>query len=386
MEKSFNVPAYPRLCPGTELIGVDGGAVLLRSFSRTVMLSGEFVKELPDLIAQMDGRTPLAELASRVPEGGRAEFEQFLALLANKGMLCDGSASGLLPANGAHRHQDAFWSVQNASLNGALERMKRTHVVIVDLGGVGLTVTLALADAGFTCITGLDHQVVRGSDLELGYRQQELGKLRADAVAERLNTAQCQRFRPVTQPVQSLSNWDDLVSKADLVVLCSDGMSLAAYERTNETCLRHKKRWVSARIDRQRGIIGPFVAPEETACFTCFELRSRANSEHPSDHTAIYRHWKNTIATPDDWPVHPAFAAIVGNYLALDIQRVVVGNQVSAFLGRMLHLDFQTLESRFHDILKLPRCPACSRERSRPLTRIWDIRAADASASVDRHI
>jgi len=383
MDESPKVPVYPRLLPGTELIGVDGNTVLLRSFSRTVMFSGEFVKELPALIGQMDGRTPLEELSSRVPERARAEFEQFLALLMNKHMLCDGVASGLLRTNGVHSQQDAFWSVQGPLPDETAERMERTHVVIVDLGGVGLAVTLALAAAGFTRITGIDHRTIRGSDRELGYRQLEVGELRVDAVAARLNTAGCQHFWPVNQCVQQLPNWDDLVSKADLVVLCSDGMSLGAYEQTNETCLRHKTRWVSGRIDRQRGLIGPFVVPEQSACFTCFELRSRANSEHPGDHAAIYRHWKDTVETPDDWPVHPAFAAIVGNYLALDIQRVLAGNQVSVFLGRMFHLDFQTLESRFHDVLKLPRCPACSRERSRPLTRIWDIRAAEASHSTD---
>ena len=294
-------------------------------------------------------------------------------------MLCDGLRSELSGRGRIHNHQHALWAMQGLSQIETAERMKRTQIVIVDLGGIGLTVTLALAAAGFMRITGIDHRTVTASDLELGYPTIDLGKLRADAVASRLNSSQCQRFQAVTQEVQYLSKWDELISEADLVIVCSDKMSLGAYEQTNQTCLRHKIRWVSARIDRLRGFVGPFIVPEQTACFTCFELRSRANSEHPSDHAALYRHWKSTSDMPEDWPVHPSFAAVLGNYLTLDIQLVLIGNQVSRFLGRILDVDFHALDCRFHEVLKLPRCPACSRSRSRPLTRIWDIRPTELS-------
>jgi bacteriocin biosynthesis cyclodehydratase domain-containing protein len=347
------------------------------------MLSGEFVKELPALLHLMDGRTSLQKITAGIPETAHAEFEQFILLLSNKGMLSDGPASASShDLNGAHTHQNAYWSLHASSAEEAAIRLNRANVVVVDLGGVGLTVTLALAAAGVR-ITGIDHRTVRACDQGVGYEAQDVGKLRVSAVERHLNTENCKSFIPLSENIQRLSNWDEIVSKADLVVLCSDGMSLAAYDRTNETCLRQKTRWVSARIDRHRGLIGPFVVPEQTACFTCFELRSRANSEHPTDHAAIYRHWKNNVDTPDDWPIISPFAGIVGNYLALDIQRVLVDNQVSLFLGRTFHVDFHTLESRFHDILKLPRCPVCSRERGRPLTRIWDIRTAESSVCSD---
>src|SRR5262249_34321735 len=185
----------------------------------------------------------------------------------------------------------------------------------------------------------------------------------------------CKNFVPIAASMVSLSNFDELVSEADLVVLCSDNMSLAGYNLTNEACIRHKTCWVSARIDRSRGIIGPFVVPEQTACFVCFELRSRANSEHPTDHEAIYQHWKEIDSIPDNWPTIAPFVNVIGNYLAIDIQRVLAGNHLSAVFGRILYLDLHTFESRFHEILKLPRCPACSRARERPLTKIWDIRS-----------
>jgi len=78
MAQSAKTPIHPCLQPGTELVDVDSNTILLRSFSRTIMLSGEFVQMLPDLIKQMDGRTPLEVLLSRIPEIARTEFERFL--------------------------------------------------------------------------------------------------------------------------------------------------------------------------------------------------------------------------------------------------------------------------------------------------------------------
>jgi molybdopterin-synthase adenylyltransferase len=389
MEQFPALPARPCLRPGVEVVPVDSESVLLRSFSNTVMLSGKFVSsQLPDLLHRMDGKATLEEISANASEAGRREIEQFLSLLSSKQLLGEGNSSdtdsALIDGSGVNTHEDAYWSLSGTSADEATRRLESASVVIVDLGGVGLTVTRTLAAAGVGKITAIDPHPVRASDAIFGYKLEDVGKSRVNAVARGISPAKCREFIPRVSTVQDLSDWDDLVAEADLVVLCSDGMSLAAYDATNEACIRHKTRWVSARIDRSRGIIGPFVVPEQTPCFMCYELRTRANADHPEDHEALYRHWKNTEAIPDDWPIIPPLASLVGDYLALDIQRVLGGRQLSMFYGRMFHVDFQTFESRFHEILKLPRCPACSRERARPLTRIWDIRPeAMASASAD---
>lgn len=389
MEQLSTIPTYPCLHAGVEVISVNGETVLLRSFSKTVMLSGEFVSsDLPDLLRRMDGKATFQEITTNMNETQRREFEQFLMLLLSKNLIHDKiSADGdsfLQNRDGEKSHEYAYWSLLGASESEAIRRLASASVVIVNLGGVGLTVTRVLAASGVGKITAIDPHFVRASDVAFGYKLEDVGKSRAKTLAQDISVAKCKEFIPYTLDVSKLSNWDEVISDADLVVLCSDGMCLNAYDTTNETCIRHKTRWVSARIDRNRGIIGPFVVPEQTPCFRCYELRSRANSEHPEDHEALYRHWKNTDDIPDDWPIIPPYANVVGNYLALDIQRVLASNQLSIFHGRMFHIDFQTYESRFHEILKLPRCPACSRERERPLTRIWDIRPSiDASVSSD---
>jgi bacteriocin biosynthesis cyclodehydratase domain-containing protein len=336
---------YPQLRPGVEVISIDRGRVLFRSFSGTVMFTGEFIaSELPKVLAQMDGNTTDAQIADTISEEFREEFENFLKLTTGKQLLVDAKAARNGNPSGMKSHQRAYWSLFPNDPEDAYGRLQAATLLIGNGGCLASTVMRALAAAGVGRIVAVDPHPVRSLE---------------------------EMFR----------NWEELVSHADLVVLASDNMSLAGYTVTNEACIRQQKRWVSARVDRTRGIIGPLVAPRESACFTCFELRSRANAEHPTDHEALYRHWKNVDSVPCNWPVNESFLSLIGSYLALDIQRVLTGTQVSAFLGRIFHVDLHTFESKFHELLKIPRCPSCSRVAERPLTRIWDVGSAD-----NRHV
>lgn len=384
------LPPFPCLRPGTELVPVDRENVLLRSFSGTVLLSGEFVSsELPALLPRLDGSRSVHELFEMVGEDFRPELEKFLQLMTEKNILYPGDSAradsrpqepSVLTA-----HERAYWSLDAATATDAVRHLQSSTVVLANLGGVGVSIARALATSGVGKLVLLDADSVRPSDELFGYGAEHVGKPRVETIAADISNLECKDITTIVSTVDGASNWDQIVSGATVVILCSDNMSLAGYDRTNEACIRHGTRWVSARIDRGRGIIGPFIVPEQTACFACFELRNRANSDHPKDHEMMYRHWKQMDVCPESWPAVAPFSSIIGNYVALDLLQVLAGNHVSAFFGRVLHLDLRTLESRFHSILKLPRCPACSRGRTRPLTRIWDIRpASDAKRPADQ--
>jgi bacteriocin biosynthesis cyclodehydratase domain-containing protein len=257
----------------------------------------------------------------------------------------------------------------------AARRLQAATVIIVGLGGVGRTVARLLAMAGVGRLVLLDPNSVRSSDVSLGCNAVHVGRPIVNALAAEL-AAHRAELVPMIGSVDEVPDWDRVVADASLIILANDDMSLAGYDRVNQACLEHETPWVSARIDRSRGIIGPFVVPKQTACFTCFELRSRVNAEFPQDHEALHRHWKGCGESPDTWPMIAPFVEMVGACVALDAQRVLGAKALSAFLGRILHWDLHGFESRFHELLKLPRCPACSRARERPLEKIWDLRPA----------
>jgi thiazole/oxazole-forming peptide maturase SagC family component len=383
MNGTAPLPPRPCLRPGLEVIPVDNQTLLMRTFAGTVMLSGEFVaSRLPSLIPKIDGSRTIGELFALVGEHFRPEFESFIGLLLERNILLPAdladTRADLPHPSGAWNHERAYWSL-DAHAPEAVGRLASSTVVLANLGGVGVSIARALATSGIGQLVLLDPQNVSPEDEIFGYGTEEVGKPRAEVLAAQLTRSKCKNVSTIISTVDATSRWDELVSDANVVVLCSDNMSLAGYDKTNEACIRLGTRWVSARIDRRRGIVGPYIVPGETACFACFELRNRANSDHPADHAAMYRNWKQTAVCPENWPVLAPFTSIVGNYLALDLLRVLAGQQLSAIFGRVLHLELDTMETRFHSILKLPRCPACSRARERPMTKLWDIRNAQSA-------
>ena len=347
-----------RLVPGTEVIPVDKDSILLRSFSGTLMISGEFVGlELVRALDKAGLDAPLSALKDQISDRFSDEFESFVTLLGDKGLLLE------RPRDAPIGHDEAYWQSQGRDAATTSAALAAATVLVVGMGQVGLSAAGALARGGTGQLLLVDSE-----------------EEHAEAAA-----AACRRIgakaRSVAGTVDGLANWEELVAESDLVVVCSDDMSLAGYDRANESCNHAGKRWTSVRIDRTHGLIGPFVIPGQTACFACYDLRSRANARHPSDHEALGRHRKSQhYRLPGSWPIAPEFGAILGNLVAMDVRRVLAGGLVSTAFGRVIDIDLHSLETEAHEILKLPRCPVCSRARERPLTRIWDLSASKVGA------
>jgi thiazole/oxazole-forming peptide maturase SagC family component len=384
MDDDRELPSHPRLRPGIEIVTVGNDKILLRSFMGTVLLSGEFVaSEMAALLGRLDGSRSLEDIEASVAAGFLPELDKFFDILLMKKMLVDADPRGGIneacAARSVNSHEEAYWSLFTSDAVATDQKLRASTVVVANLGGVGSTVARVLAQAGVGKLVLVDPNLVSRSDELFGYQTESIGRPRAEMLAAEMSMRKCENLSSIVASVDSASDYSSLVSDATLVVVASDNMSLSGYEKTNAACLKHGIRWISARIDRSQGIIGPFIVPRQTACFTCLELRARANADHPQEHEAVYRLWKSTDACPDDWPTTAPFVNIIGNYVALDVQRVLSGARPSVVLGRLLSIDLNTLETRFKNILKLPRCPVCSRTSERPLSKIWDIRKTQAT-------
>lgn len=363
---------------GLDIVPLTEDRIMLRSFSSTIVLSGQFVaRSLPLLLPCLDGNHDLDDLKAFVDPDYHPELDALLRQLEEKGFLTTGRREATSPIRNGR--EQAYWAVQTASTADVARRLAKASVIVAGLGGVGATVATALAAAGVGQLTLVDPCIVAEMDVGFGFGTNEVGEARAVALAARLGDSAV-RAEGLNIGIDAVSDWSALVAGAGHVVLCSDTMALAGHDRTNAACLAARTPWLSVRADRGSALIGPYVIPGESACFTCFELRNRINSDHPADHEAMTAHWKSIAPTAEPWPALGAFTAAVGQMVALDLIHVIGGARLSAALGRVIHLSPAVFNARHHEVLKLPRCPACSRLRERPMTRIWDI---VASPSVD---
>jgi ribosomal protein S12 methylthiotransferase accessory factor len=322
-----------------DIAWLDAGSVLVRGHRGTIALSGAFVAEaLSAFLVRLDGERTLDVLLKEVEPTFRAEAEQFLRMMNERGYLSCGTGP-----DGPAEARSAYWALNAPDAATAAVRLEAAHVAIAGAGAVVDALAEALAKAGVSRRTALPRSAVLGG-------------------------------------AHDTAAWDAAMAEATVIVLASEGMSLAGVDAVNALAISRGIPWLLIRIDRTRALIGPYVIPGETACFACYECRARANAEHPADHEALYRHWRMVVDRPPDAATPPGAGPIVGAWAALDLTRAIAGGRSPVTAGRIIALDLHTLQSTAHEILRLPRCEACSRLRTRPLTRIWDIpihRAAD---------
>jgi bacteriocin biosynthesis cyclodehydratase domain-containing protein len=150
------------------------------------------------------------------------------------------------------------------------------------------------------------------------------------------------------------SSW---LKRDDCLVVTSDYGDNAAFLELNDFCVRQKQHFFPAYLHNLVGYVGPWVIPDETACFQCFRARVNANSPNFLIEDAL----KNTSHNMQSVSgFHPAMAAIVGNVAAFELIRAYSGVLPMKTAGTFLEINLLSMRFTSRKVLKLPRCTVCS--------------------------
>lgn len=127
-------------------------------------------------------------------------------------------------------------------------RLRRAHVVIVGMGGLGCPAAQYLVGAGVGRLTLIDGDRVELSNLhrQVLYAERDCGALKVEAAATRLrelNTAV-----EITARAEWLgASHEDIIADCDLVLDCSD--QYRARRLLNRLCLRRQRPWCYASVE-----------------------------------------------------------------------------------------------------------------------------------------
>ncbi|AHK80466.1 thiamine biosynthesis protein ThiF [Ectothiorhodospira haloalkaliphila] len=163
--------------------------------------------------------------------------------------------------------------------DAGLEQLRRCHVFIAGLGGVGASAAEAIARAGVGRITLLDHDVVGPSNLnrQLVALHSTLGRPKAHVMAERIADIHPAARVIVRQDFLSPDNVADLLpADCDFVL---DGIdSIACKAALVHTCQQRGLSVISSmgaggRLDPTAVRVGPLATTEK--CPLARELRKR---------------------------------------------------------------------------------------------------------------
>jgi adenylyltransferase/sulfurtransferase len=236
------------------------------------------------------------------------------------------------------------------------EKLGKSKVAVVGLGGLGTISALYLTLAGVGYLRLIDQDTVEVSNLhrQVLYTPDDLNYPKVEVCAKRLRkTNPFVKVEPVTENLNS-GNVKELLSGMDCVVDGLDNMRTRYV--VNRACVRFGIPYVFGAAVGLEGNLSVFATPE-TPCLEC----------------VLPGVEDDFLSTCDVRGVLGATAGIIGTMQAMETIKVLTG-MGSALKGKLMVCDFSDMYFTTIDIFKREGCTACQGEKALPRTKeklVW---------------
>ena len=154
--------------------------------------------------------------------------------------------------------------------------------------------------------------------------------------------------------VSLLDDGERAVSDVAFAIVAPEAGDVPALAAWNTRFLAASTTWFQLLPFNGRfAVAGPLCVPGETACYECYRLRRAANVGFSEEFLALERAAGCQSSTP-------SFDALVAGIASTLVLRWVVVRD--PFLpGRLFTVGLEDgLRVEAHEVLRVPRCPACS--------------------------
>jgi len=135
----------------------------------------------------------------------------------------------------------------------------------------------------------------------------------------------------------------------DVLILSSIGNENRVHEEINKICIKNDIPFLTSRLFTDRAEIGPFVIPHKTACYICYKKRTESN-------LLDSKRLKNKVKKI---PVLYPIIEIFSGYVSLEILGFLTSYGIPVTIGNVIFVNFKTLKTEIHPLLKIPYCPVC---------------------------
>ncbi|MDI6884534.1 MAG: MoaD family protein [Hadesarchaea archaeon] len=218
-------------------------------------------------------------------------------------------------------------------------KLKRAHVFVAGLGGLGSPACIYLVAAGVGHLTIIDNQRVDMTNLnrQILHLELDVGRSKAGSAVEKLyamnpNVKVDSKLKRITS-----KNVGQLIKGADVVV---DGMdNYPIRYLLNEACVRNRIPFVHGAVE---GLVGQLmtVVPGKGPCLKC--LVPREPSKKPL------------------FPVLGATPGVIGCLQAMETIKLITGVG-EPLVGRMLIFNGADMTFDEMKVKRDPRCPVCGK-------------------------
>jgi len=225
------------------------------------------------------------------------------------------------------------------------EKLKRSKVVVIGLGGLGTISALYLALAGVGHLRLIDQDTVELNNLhrQVLYSLNNLRYPKVEAAADRIRQVNPDvKVEPVAENVRE-SNVDRLISDVDCIV---DGLdNMRTRYLLNRASVRHEIPYVFGAAIGIEGNLSVF-SPPETPCLEC--ILPNLDDRY--------------LPTCDVRGVLGATTGIIGSLQAMEVIKLLAG-MGGSLKGKLMVCDFRDMYFTTIDVFKRPDCPVCGKKQ-----------------------
>jgi len=229
------------------------------------------------------------------------------------------------------------------------EKLRKSRVAVIGVGGLGSVSALYLALAGVGFIRLVDQDTVEMHNLhrQVLYALENIRYPKVEAAAQRIrNINPDVELDPIPENVRE-DNVEELISGVNVVVDGLDNMKTRYL--INEACAKHGIPYVFGGAIGMEGNVSVF-APPETPCLECVFPDIRDDQ----------------LPTCDIRGVLGSTTGIVGALQAMETIKLLAGVG-ETLKGKLLVCDFTTMDFVKLEIFKRPDCPTCRGEKAETL-------------------
>jgi adenylyltransferase/sulfurtransferase len=221
------------------------------------------------------------------------------------------------------------------------EKLRRSKVAVVGLGGLGTISTLYLALAGVRHLRLIDQDTVELRNLhrQILYGMNDLRYPKVEAAANRINHVNPEVEAEAVSDNVNEKNVDNLICDVDCVVDGLDNMKTRYL--VNRACTQKNIPYVFGAAIGLEGNLSVF-SPPETPCLEC--ILPGMDDRY--------------LAKCDTRGVLGATAGIIGSMQAVEAIKLLAGIKGS-LKGRLMVCDFRDMYFTMIEVLKRPDCPVC---------------------------
>lgn len=221
------------------------------------------------------------------------------------------------------------------------ERLRRAHVVIVGLGGLGSAAAMYLAAAGIGRLTLVDFDQVDLSNLQrqIIHRTADLGRPKVESARDALQALNPQVAIIAISRALTDAELLELAQQADVVVDASDNLSTRL--ALNAACVQASTPLVSGAAIRLEGQVLVWQPGGEGGCYRC-----------------LYRDAQPYTETCAQTGVLAPVVGVIGSLQALETIKLLT-NLGTTLNGRLLIMDAKRMEWRTLRVRRWLECPVC---------------------------